>query len=398
MTISSKSVPLLDLRAQYDSIRDEIQSAILEVCESQHFVLGPRVIELENAVAEYSNSKYGIGVSSGSDALLIALMALDVGQGDEVITSPFTFFASAGAIARTGARPVFCDIDPDSFNLDASAVEEFINDKCHSANGQLINTATGAHIKALMPIHLFGQVADMGRLLGIADQHNLRIIEDAAQSLGAETITNERAGSMGDIGCFSFFPSKNLGAYGDGGLCTTQNEGLAEKLRSLRVHGSSPKYYHSLIGGNFRLDSIQAAILSVKLKYLDEWSSKRAANAEFYDAALGSLEELRIPSRDNRGRHVFNQYTLRCDARNALRQHLSDAEIGTEIYYPLPLHMQECFSYLGYKKGDFPHAESAAESVLSIPVYPELSTEQLQTVAQSINQFCPKQRHSNVAH
>jgi len=390
MEISTRiAVPLLDLRAQYANIRDEIQQAINDVCETQHFVLGPRVVELENTIARYSNAKYGVGVSSGSDALLIALMALGVGPGDEVITSPFTFFASAGAIARLGATPVFCDIQPASYNLDPASVETFIKEKCHTIRNRLINKRTGAHIKALMPIHLFGQVADMQRLCEIAAEFNLKIVEDAAQSLGAETERGERAGSLGDIGCFSFFPSKNLGAYGDGGLCTTQDEQLAIKLRSLRSHGSNPKYFHSIIGGNFRLDSIQAAVLSVKFKYLDQWSTQRASNAAFYDSAFAQhTASLVLPSRPEGSRHVFNQYTLRSSARSALKKQLNDADIGTEIYYPLPLHLQKCFDYLGYQEGDLPCAESAAKSVLSIPVFPELTKSQLNAVSECVSQFC----------
>lgn len=392
----SLAVPLLDLRMQYDSMRDEIQSTLVDVCESQHFVLGPRVVEFEETVACYSQCKYGIGVSSGSDALIVALMALDVGPGDEVITAPFTFFASAGAIARIGATPVFCDIDPLTYNISPDAIEDFLVNECHWSDAQLVNKRTGGRVKVIMPVHLFGQVAEMSRLLELAKKYNLKIVEDAAQSIGAETESGRRAGSIGDIGCFSFFPSKNLGAYGDGGLCTTQDERLAKKLRTLRVHGSSPKYFHALIGGNFRLDSIQAAILSVKFKYLDQWSAKRAENAAFYDQALNiDAAEIQIPHRSQKVRHVFNQYTIRSKDRNALIQHLTDANVGTAIYYPLPLHLQRCFDYLGYKKGDFPVSEAAAESVLSIPIFPEISEAQLEKVANCINEFSVSKRRTS---
>src|ERR1700678_1509133 len=283
--MTTMQVPLLDLKPQYASLKTEALAAIERVCASQGFILGAEVTKLEKDVATYSQCKFGIGVSSGTDALLLALMALDIGAGHEVITSPFTFFATAGTIARTGARPIFCDIDPQTFNLSPAAVQSFINDHCVTQGDRLINRATGGRIKALMPVHLYGQSADMDPLMAIARQHHLRVIEDAAQAIGTE-YNKVRVGSIGDIGCFSFFPSKNLGAFGDAGLCTTNDPELAERMRVLRVHGGKPKYFHALIGGNFRIDELQAAILRVKLKYLDGWTEARQRNARFYDRAF----------------------------------------------------------------------------------------------------------------
>src|SRR6202522_1524304 len=279
------NVPLLDLKAQFAQIRAEVMPVIDQVCASQHFILGAHVHALEEEIARYCGASTGIGVSSGTDALLLALMALNIGAGDEVITSPFTFFATAGTIARSGARPIFCDIDPQNFNLSPAAVQSFINDHCVTQGDRLINRATGGRIKALMPVHLYGQSADMDPLMAIARQHHLRVIEDAAQAIGTE-YNKVRVGSIGDIGCFSFFPSKNLGAFGDAGLCTTNDPELAERMRVLRVHGGKPKYFHALIGGNFRIDELQAAILRVKLKYLDGWTEARQRNARFYDRAF----------------------------------------------------------------------------------------------------------------
>jgi len=381
-------VPLLDLKAQYAPLRDDIEAAIREVCDSQYFVMGPKVAELEAAVAAYSQTDFGIGVSSGTDALLVALMALDVGPGQEVVTSPFTFFATGGVIARLGARPVFCDIDPITYNLDPAAVTRFISGQCRLEGGKLINTATGGHVSTMMPVHLFGQTADMMALKEIADENKMKIVEDAAQAIGAEEPGGARAGSIGDIGCLSFFPSKNLGAFGDGGMCVTRNEKLAEKLRVLRVHGGKPKYFHATIGGNFRLDAIQAAVLQIKLKYLDDWTAGRQRNATHYDELLapvsGTIDGPRVRSG---ARHVFSQYTLRVKDRDGLRKHLNQNGIGSEIYYPVPLHVQECFRYLGYDVGDCPVSEAAAESVLSIPIYPELSVGQRQYVADRIIEY-----------
>jgi dTDP-4-amino-4,6-dideoxygalactose transaminase len=317
-------------------------------------------------------------------------MALGIGVGDEVVTTPFTFFATAGTIARAGARPVFCDIDPVTFNLAPSAVQNFIDRECDVRGTELINRATGGRIKAIMPVHLYGQSADMDPLMEIARRHRLKVIEDAAQAIGTEYKNGARVGSIGDIGCFSFFPSKNLGAFGDAGLCTTRDADLAERMRVLRVHGGKPKYFHALIGGNFRIDELQAAVLRVKLKYLDGWTGARQRNAAFYDrafsaAALGArvVTPLAAPGQ----RHIFNQYIVRVHERDALKKYLAERSIGTEIYYPVPLDRQECFAYLGYEPGTFPESERAARETLALPIYPELTEEQLRHVVASVAEF-----------
>lgn len=381
-------VPLLDLRAQYAPMRAEIEAAIRGVCDSQHFVMGPLVVELEEKIAKYSEAEFGVGVSSGTDALLVALMALDIGPGDEVITTPFTFFATGGVVSRLGARPIFCDIESASYNLDPDAVRTFIKAKCRSGADGLINKETNGRVRVLMPVHLFGQVADMHAVMAIASEFGLRVVEDAAQAIGAEDIDGRRAGSIGDIGCFSFFPSKNLGAFGDGGMCVTSDAELAEKLRVLRVHGGKPKYYHSMIGGNFRLDAIQAAVLLVKLKYLDQWSQARQENARRYDAMFEPLgSTIKTPALRPGARHIYNQYTLRVTDRDGLRAHLAKRNIGTEIYYPVPLHRQSCFRELGCGTGDCPESEAAAQSVLAVPIYPELTLGQQQYVVDSCAEY-----------
>ena len=383
------NVPLLDLKAQYAQIRAEVMPIIEEVCASQRFILGENVLALEAEVAAYCASAAGIGVSSGTDALLLALMALGVGVGDEIITSPFTFFATAGTIARLGARPVFCDIDPVSFNLSPPAVAEFIDRHCSVQDGQLFNGATGSRIKGLMPVHLYGQSADMDPLMALAKQYGLKVIEDAAQAIGTE-YRGVRVGSIGDIGCFSFFPSKNLGAFGDAGLCTTNDAELAESMRVLRVHGGKPKYFHAVIGGNFRIDELQAAVLRVKLKYLDGWTEARQRNAAYYTAAFaaaGGAQNLITPQAAVPGRHIFNQYVVRAPDRDTLKDHLSARSIGTEIYYPVPLHLQKCFAYLKHAPGDFPESERAAAETLALPIYPELSRVQLDHVVASVADF-----------
>src|SRR6202140_1023515 len=367
---SMTNVPLLDLKAQFAQIRAEVMPAIDQVCASQHFILGEHVRALEEEVAGYCSASAGIGVSSGTDALLLALMALNIGVGDEVITSPFTFFATAGTIARTGARPVFCDIDPVTFNLSPAAVQTFIDDHCAVQGEQLINRATGGRIKALMPVHLYGQSADMDPLMSIARRHRLKVIEDAAQAIGTEYKNSVRTGTIGDVGCFSFFPSKNLGAFGDAGLCTTNDAELAESLRVLRVHGGKPKYFHLVIGGNFRIDELQAAVLRVKLRYLDSWTERRQRNAAFYDAAFADRQfanKLATPRAPADGRHIFNQYIVRVQKRDALKDFLAKRGIGTEIYYPVPLHLQKCFEYLNHRAGDFPESERAAAESLALP-------------------------------
>jgi dTDP-4-amino-4,6-dideoxygalactose transaminase len=383
------NVPLLDLKAQFAQIRAEVMPVIDQVCAGQHFILGEHVRALEEEVARYCGASAGIGVSSGTDALLIALMVLEIGAGDEVITSPFTFFATAGTIARVGARPVFCDIDPETFNLSPAAVQAFIDERCETQGERLINRATGGRIKALMPVHLYGQSADMDPLMAIARRYHLKVIEDAAQAIGTEYTNGTRAGTIGDIGCFSFFPSKNLGAFGDAGLCTTNDLELAARMRVLRVHGGQPKYFHAVIGGNFRIDELQAAVLRVKLKYLDGWTSARQRNAAYYDTAFagaGLGANLRTPFA-NAGRHIFNQYVVRAQNRAALRVRLTERSIGSEIYYPVPLHLQTCFAYLNHRAGDFPHSERAAGETLALPIYPELDQTQLRHVVATIAEF-----------
>jgi dTDP-4-amino-4,6-dideoxygalactose transaminase len=383
-------VPLLDLNAQHAPIEAELMEAMRQVFKSQRFILGPQVELLEKQVAQYSNCQFGIGVSSGTDALLVALMALGVGVGDEVITTPYTFFATGGTIARVGARPVFCDIDPKNFNLSPEKVETFIRTQCVYKDERLINRNTGGVVKALVPVHLFGHMADMDSLMELARTYGLRVIEDAAQAIGAELSNGQRAGSVGDIGCFSFFPSKNLGAFGDGGMCTTDDPVLGERLKVLRAHGGKPKYHHALIGGNFRLDEIQAAVLVVKLKYLDDWTRARQRNADRYNAGLGRPELRKwvtTPVRETGYRHIYNQYIIRAQRRDELRRHLTDDGIGTEIYYPIALHMQQCFSDLEYAPLDCAESARAAADTLAIPIYPELKTEQVDRVIDAITRF-----------
>jgi dTDP-4-amino-4,6-dideoxygalactose transaminase len=383
-------VPLLDLKAQFREIRAEVMQVIEAVCAGQQFILGEHVRALEGEIAGYCSTSAGIGVSSGTDALLLALMALKIGPGDEVITSPFTFFATAGTIARVGARPVFCDIDPQTFNLSAAAVQAFLDERCRADGAGLVHRASGGRIRALMPVHLYGQAADMRPLLAIARRYGLAVIEDAAQAIGTETADGARVGSLGEIGCLSFFPTKNLGAFGDAGLCTTNDPELAESMRVLRVHGGKPKYFHAVIGGNFRIDELQAAILRVKLKYLDGWTEARQRNARFYDRAFAEkalAPRLATPAAPARGRHIYNQYVVRVERRDALREFLAKRQIGTEIYYPVPLHLQECFAYLGYRRGDMPQSERAAAETLALPIYPELTEAQLAAVVASVAEF-----------
>jgi dTDP-4-amino-4,6-dideoxygalactose transaminase len=383
-------VPLLDLKPQYLALKDDIAAAMERVCESQAFILGPSVKELESRVAEYSQCQFGIGVSSGTDALLVALMALDLGAGDEVITTPYTFFATGGTIARVGARPVFCDIDRRSFNISPAFVGRFLTEQCERRGGVLVNRLTGGRVKALMPVHLYGQVAEMGPLMELAKRFGLKVIEDAAQAIGSADASGQRACSFGDIGCLSFFPTKNLGAFGDAGMCTANDPALAEKLDVLRVHGGKPKYYHALIGGNFRIDEIQAAVLNVKLTHLDSWSAARQRNAAIYDAAFAAAnlgDAVVTPSAVPGARHIYNQYVVRVRDRDGLRKHLAEQQVGTEIYYPVPLHLQKCFAYLGHKVGDFPESERAANETLALPIFPELTEEQLRFVVASIATF-----------
>ena len=376
------AVPLLDLKAQYTRIRGEVLNAIREVLESQQFILGSRVEQLEERMAGYCGCRHAVGVSSGTDALLISLMAEGIGLGDEVITTPYSFFATAGSISRVGARPVFVDIDPVTFNIDP----------------RQIGAAVTPRSRAVLPVHLFGQCAEMDPIMDVARKHGLVVIEDGAQAIGAE-YKGRRAGSIGDYGCFSFFPSKNLGGAGDGGLVTTNDDGRAEKLRLLRVHGGRSKYHHTAVGGNFRLDAIQAAVLLVKLDYLDEWTAGRRRNARIYgrlfeDAGVVvETQEMRgvrgvvLPRALPGRRHVYNQFVIRVDRRDELRPVLSQRSIGNEVYYPVPIHMQECYASLGYGEGDFPESGRAARESLALPVYAELTEGMIAEVVDAVAGF-----------
>ena len=366
---TAMQVPLLDLKAQYADIQQDMDAAVHRVLDSARFIGGPEVSDLEEEVARYCACSHAIGCASGTDALLLALRALDAGPGDEVVTSAFSFFASAGTIANVGARPVFVDIEPRTFNLDPHRLEEAITPLT----------------QAVVAVHLFGQCCNLAAVKAVCDKHQVYLVEDAAQAIGAEW-EGRRAGSVGDLGAFSFFPSKNLGAAGDGGMMTTQDDTLADRLRLLREHGARPKYYHSLVGTNSRLDALQAAILRVKLRHLDRWSEKRAKNAARYDQLFEGARLTR-PYKDARTRHIYNQYMIRVPERDALRQHLAERGIGTEIYYPVPLHLQKCFAQLGHLEGDMPQAEAAAKEVLALPIYPELTEEQIRYVAACVREF-----------
>ncbi len=373
-------IPFFDLGIQFKSIEDEIRSALDEVFQNQQFIMGPKVQGLEEAIAGYCRTRYAVGVASGSDALLLSLMALGIGPDDEVLLPPFTFFATAGSVSRLGATPVFVDIDRETYNLDPSRVEEKMTRKT----------------KAVIPVHLFGQCADMDPLLTIAREKKLFVIEDAAQALGAEYRPKagpegRRAGQIGDLGCFSFYPTKNLGAFGDAGMVVTDSPALAEKVRLLRVHGSQPKYFHKAIGINSRLDTIQAAILLVKFRYLESWTAERQKKAERY---RGLFEDLRssvkgfeLPAVQYQNRHIFHQYVIRVPERDRLKEFLAAEGIGTDIYYPVPLHLQECYSFLNYRRGDLPNSEKASEEVLALPIYPELTEDQQERVASRIKAF-----------
>lgn len=410
-------VPLLDLKTQYQGIKKEIKEAVEEVFESQQFILGPKVEALEESVADYCGCKYAVGVSSGTDGLLIALMAAGIGTGHGVITTPYTFFATSGSIVRAGARPLFVDIDPATFNVDPVGIRKLIEAECRfdPATEQLVHRQTATVIRAIMPVHLYGQCADMDPILKLAKEYHLLLLEDGAQAIGAEYLSGNkytmRAGSMGKFGCFSFFPTKNLGGCGDGGMVTTHDRDSAEKLRVLRVHGSKPKYYHQLVGGNFRLDALQAAVLLVKLKYLDGWTAKRREHASHYNSLFqqsGLVEKgfitpprsvwegrfskrvsnpkSAVPNPQFNG-HIYNQYVIRAQTRDELRAYLIEQGIGTEIYYPISLHQQECFAQLGYSKADFPESEKAALTTLALPIYPELKPAQLAYVVERIYSF-----------
>jgi dTDP-4-amino-4,6-dideoxygalactose transaminase len=387
-----ESVPLLDLAAHLAPLVDDVRAAMDEVVATQRFIMGPQVEEFEAALALYCRTRFAFGVSSGTDALLAALMALDVKPGDEIITTPYSFFATAGAVARLQAVPVFVDIDPDSYNLDAGSLDKVISGRT----------------RGVLPVHLFGQMAGLDPVLSIARDRDLWIVEDAAQAIGAE-LAGRRAGSVGQVGCFSFFPSKNLGCFGDGGAVTSQDPDLAARLDIIRNHGARPKYHHSMVGANFRLDAIQAAVLRVELPHLDSWTSKRQANAARYRrlftdaglaanrdggggaAALGEAPVV-LPRELPGGRHVYNQFVLRVRDRDALQAHLRAGHVGCEVYYPVPLHLQECFSHLGYKPGNLPEAELAARQTLAIPIYPELTDQQAERVVALVADFYDRGR------
>ncbi len=383
-------VPLLDLRLQYASLKKDLDDALIKVAESQYFILGPEVEKLEKALCSYLGVKHAIGVSSGTDALLIALMAIGLKPGDEVILPTFSFFATAGVVARMNAAPVLTDIDPVTFNIDPGDIEKKITPKT----------------KAIIPVHLYGQSADMDPILDIARKYSLKVIEDGAQAIGAQYKDGKKAGTIGDIGCYSFFPSKNLGGFGDGGLVVTNDDELGERLKIMRVHGGKPKYYHKIIGGNFRLDALQAAVLAVKLPHLNSWSQRRRQNAEYYTKLFleaGLAEQEGKLEFDGKNRvllpepvfrmsgltnyHIYNQYVIRVANRDGLRDYLTKKDIGTEIYYPVPFHRQECFAYLKAKGSDFPHSNFAAEHSLALPIFPELTREQMEYVIRGISDF-----------
>ncbi|MCH7973329.1 MAG: DegT/DnrJ/EryC1/StrS family aminotransferase [Bacteroidetes bacterium] len=388
-------VPLLNLKLQYQAHKNELDKAVLRVVESQYFILGPEVDEMEKAFCGYLNCNYAVGVSSGTDALLLALMAIGIKSGNEVIVPTYSFFSTAGVISRLNATPVFVDINKTTFNIDSEDIKRKITEKT----------------KAIIPVHLYGQSCEMDEIVSIAKEHKLKIIEDAAQAIGTQYKDGRYVGTIGDIGCFSFFPSKNLGCYGDGGLAVTNDPELAERLKIMRVHGAKPRYYHKTIGGNFRLDALQAAVLNVKLPYLNSWSAKRRTNADLYNklfievgltTSVGETEfndnnKVLLPkavyreySETVKNYNIYNQYIIRVQKRDELRKHLSDNEIGNEIYYPVPFHLQECFSNLNYKQGDFPNAEEACATSLALPIFPELTEEQIKYVVDTIRDFIYK--------
>lgn len=366
-------VPFIDLKLQYRAMSSDVQKAISEVCEEQAFILGPRVQAFEKAVADYLAVSHAVGVASGSDALLLSLMALGIGQGDEVITTPYTFFATAGAILRLGARPVFVDINPQTFNMDPKQVD----------------AALTPGVKTLLPVHLFGQCTEMKPLQALAADEDLTIVEDAAQAMGAK-YNGKNAGSLGDLGCFSFYPTKNLGGFGDGGMVVTASANLAERVRMLRVHGSRERYLHEMIGLNSRLDALQAAVLMIKLKYLDQWTQQRRQKAKNYNqlfSQAGLTEQIRLPVELAGNYHVYNQYVICVPRRDELKAYLAQEGVGTEVYYPVPLHLQPCLREMGYKVGDFPESERAARESLALPIFPELTDDQQTFVVEKIKSF-----------
>jgi dTDP-4-amino-4,6-dideoxygalactose transaminase len=388
------NVPLLDLQAQYATIRDKVRAAVDEILESQRFVLGAQVSALEEEVAKLCGVPFAIGVASGTDALLLSLKALGVGPGDSVVTVPYTFFATAGTVVNLGARPIFVDIEPVGFEMDPERLSSFLARECvyDPAGKKMVHKSSNTTVKAIVPVHLYGQCADMEEILEIARRYNLAVVEDACQAIGA-TYKDRKAGAMGNLGCFSFFPSKNLGGAGDGGMIVTSDQELADSIRLLRTHGAHLKYFHAIVGFNSRLDELQAAILRVKLPYLAEWSAARGRNAlryirDFVAADLISYvtPPVALPNRT----HIYHQFVIRCQKRDGLLQFLKAAGIGTEIYYPVSLHEQECFRYLGYAAADLPHSHAASKETLALPIYPELSDEQRGYVVRSIAEFYGK--------
>ncbi len=389
-------IPILDLTAQYGNIRDEVRAAVDEVLETQQFILGPLVSRFEAQMAQYLGCPHAAGVASGSDALLLALMTLNIGPGDGVIVSPFTFFSTVSSITRLGATPLFVDVEPDDYLLSVESTSRFLNQRARCENGAAVDIHTGLRIRALLPVHLFGQCCAMEAFVRIAENFGLHIVEDVAQACGARTTvagTEKFAGTLGDFGCFSFFPSKTLGGCGDGGLLTTANPELAARVKTLRMHGESRKYYHQLIGINSRLDALQAAVLGVKQRYLEKWCELRIARAATYhrlftrSGLVAGDRIIAIPPLVSDKSHVFNNYVIRLEERDELKDFLAQRSIQSEVYYPLPLHLQECFAGLGYNKGNFPAAELAANQVLSLPLFPELTDTQQEFVVANIAAF-----------
>ncbi len=381
VTLKAVAVPVLDLKAQYQTIRDEIEPVMRDLFENQMFVMGPAVAALEVELAKLCGVERGIGCASGTDALLLPLMAIEIGPGDEVITTPYSFFATAGSIWRTGARPVFVDIEPDTYNIDPARIE----------------AAVTPRTRAIIPVHLYGQMADMGPINQIAKKHNLFVLEDAAQAIGARYFEHP-AGSLGHVGALSFYPSKNLGGFGDGGMMVTNDAGLGRSLARLRVHGMEPKYYHHEVGFNSRLDALQAAVLLVKLRHLESWTNGRREVAARYQTLFEDLrltDTITLPHERDGHYHVYNQFIIRVPAplRDPMREHLTASKVGTEIYYPIPLHLQVCFQSLGHQNGDFPESEAAANQTIALPIYPELSAEQQHHVVTSIRQFIDSHAH-----
>lgn len=380
-------IPLVDLKSQYEAIKDEIQESINRVLDNTSFILGEEVTKFEEEFAKFCGAKYGIGTSSGTSALSLALLSLGTGEGDEVITTPYTFTATVETIIHSGAKPVFLDIDPRNYNIDVQKLEEFIKKRCriNSKTGQLANRLTGKLVKAIIPIHLYGQPADLDPILELAEKYDLKVIEDACQAHGAE-YKGRRVGSIGDVGCFSFYPGKNLGAYGDGGMVVTDDEEIADKIKCLRDHGRREKYEHFLLGYNYRLDALQAAILRVKLPYLDNWNDKRRKNALIYNELLKDLD-VTTPYGEEYARHVYHLYVVRMKRRDEVHKFLNEKGIGCGIHYPIPLHLQKAYQYLEYKEGDFPITEECAKEVISLPVYPELKRKEIEYIVETLKEI-----------